>query len=248
MPRKHILIPMHIWTIEDLSVTERLIASIVYGYTEHGKQCFMTNTGLAKLLRMSRRTVSKAVNDLIDKGYVEALGGGSKRTLGWKQLHGGVEAIAHPSGKKLLPVIHKNNTDLNTYHNMNGEIKKWEKVPKTWQQVRDYFTRLNDMEGTNYGSHATVWAQEMFAYYEARQWTTKQGEIKDWRGVAQAWYRRSAKRVPQRAVQKRDDEQIRRDLKWHQRRLENYRADDRHELAEKEARAIHQLNNQLNEE
>ena len=246
MPRKHIRIPMHIWTIEDLNVTERLVASIVYGYSEHGKPCFMTNTGFSKLLRMSRRTVSQAVNNLIDKGYLEALGGGSKRTLGWKELTRGVEAIDHLSGKNLLPVIHKN-TDLNTYSNkMNEEMKDWEKVPKRWEDVRDYFTRLNDLEGTNYGSHAAVWGKEMFAYYEARQWKTKQGEVKNWRGVAQAWYRRSAKRVPQRAVQKRDDEQTRRDIKWHQRRLDNYLAEGRRDLAYKESQAIRQLNTQLN--
>jgi hypothetical protein len=69
-----------------------------------------------------------------------------------------------------------------------------------------------------------------------------------WRGVAQAWYRRSAQRVPQRAVQKRDEEQIRRDIKWHQRRLDNYLAEERRDLAYKETQAIRQLNNQLNEQ
>ena len=245
MPRKHIRIPMHIWTIEDLNVTERLVASIVYGYSEHGKPCFMTNTGFSKLLRMSRRTISQAVNNLIDKGYLEALGGGSKRTLGWKELIRGVEAIDHLSGKNLLPVIHKN-TDLNTYHNMNEEIKNGEKRPSTWQVVRDYFLMMNDREGTNYGSHASSWAKEMFAYYEAREWKTKTGAVTQWRGVAQAWYRRSAKRVPQRAVQKRDDEQTRRDIKWHQRRLDNYLAEGRRDLAYKESQAIRQLNTQLN--
>ena len=105
MPRKHIRIPMHIWTKEDLNVTERLVASIVYGYSEHGKPCFMTNTGLSKLLRMARRTVSLAVNNLIEKGYVEASEGSRKRTLGWKELTRGVEANDHLSGKN-LSLIH----------------------------------------------------------------------------------------------------------------------------------------------
>ena len=249
MPRKHIRIPMHIWTKEDLNVTERLVASIVYGYSEHGKPCFMTNTGLSKLLRMSRRTVSLAVNNLIEKGYVEASDGSRKRTLGWKELTRGVEANDHLSGKNLLPVIHKNNTDLNTYSNkMNEEIKEMERIPSTWQMVRDYFVRLNDLEGTNYSSHATAWAKDFFKYYEGNGWKTKQGEIKMWRGVAQAWYRRSAQRVPQRAVQKRDQEQIRRDIKWHQRRRDNYLDDGKRDLAYKETQAIINLHRQLNEE
>ena len=247
MARKHILIPMHIWTIEDLNQTERLVASVIHGYSEHGKPCFMTNTGLSKLLRISRRTASLAVNNLIEKGYVEASEGSRKRTLGWKELTTRVAESDHLSGKNLLPVIHKNNTDLNTYHNMNDEIKNGEKRPGTWQQVRDYFLMLNDRAGTGYGGHASAWAQDFFAYYEARGWKTKTGAVDQWRGVAQAWYRRSSERVPQRAVKKIDQEQLRRDIKWHQRRLDNYLADERRDLAYKETLAIQRLTHQLNE-
>ena len=246
MARKHILLPMHIWTLDDLNQTERLVASVIYGYSEHGKPCFMTNTGISKLLRISRRTASLAVNNLIQKGYVEASEGSRKRTLGWKESTTRVAETDHLSGKNLLPVIHKNNTDLNTYHNMNDEIKNSEKRPSTWQVVRDYFLLLNDRAGTGYGSHASTWAQDFFAYYEARAWKTKTGEVEQWRGVAQAWYRRSSERVPQRAVKKIDHEQLRRDMKWHQRRLDNYLADNRRDLAYKETLAIQRIKQQLN--
>jgi len=45
MARKHIILPLHIWNLEGLNVTERLVGSVIYGYSEHGKPCFMTNTG-----------------------------------------------------------------------------------------------------------------------------------------------------------------------------------------------------------
>ena len=246
MARKHIILPMHIWQIEDLSVTERLVASVVYGYTEHGRPCFMTNTGLSKLLRVSRRTISTAVNSLIDKGYIEAAGGGSKRTLTWKILHGGVEAIAHPSGKNLLPVIHKNNNNLNTeVISMNEEIKEGERKPLHWQQVRDYFIQLDDQRRNQYRGHCVPWAQEFYSYYDAREWRTKQGAIDKWRPVALAWFKRSADKVPQRAVKQLDIEALQRDLKWHQRRLEGYEARGKAGLAHKEARAIHHIEQQL---
>ena len=246
MARKHIRLPMHIWTIEELSVTERLVASVVFGYTEHGRPCFMTNTGLSKLLRVSRRTISAAVNSLIDKGYLEAAGGGSKRTLTWKQLHGGVEAIAHPSGKNLLPVIHKKNTNLNTYSiNMTEEIREGEKKPLHWQQVRDYFNHLDDQCGGGYRSHVVEWARSFVGYYQARQWKNKHGDITKWRPVAAAWFKRSAEKAPRRAVQRVDIESLRRDLKWHQRRLDGYEARGKAELIHKEARAIHDIEEQI---
>ena len=248
MARKHIILPLHIWNLEGLNVTERLVGSVIYGYSEHGKPCFMTNTGFSKLLHVSRRTASAAVNKLIDLGHVEALEGGSKRTLGWKQLHTRVEATAQEGGSQLLPVIQRLNTDLNTQTNkMNDEIKKNEKTPMHWQQVRDYFLHLMDREGSSHANHAEGWAKDFFTYYEARNWRTKHGAVDKWRPVAAAWYTRSAKNVPQRAVRKVDKEQLRRDYDWHERRYNNYIKRDREEQAAQEIAKMRQIKSILNQ-
>ena len=89
MPRKNIIVPMHVWQLEDLNVTERLVASVVYGYSEQGNPCFMTNTGFSKLLRVSKRTAQRAVNTLLDKGYLEALEGRQQRQLMCRDCLGG---------------------------------------------------------------------------------------------------------------------------------------------------------------
>ena len=247
MARKHILIPMHIWELEDLSVTERLVASIIHGYTEQGKPCFMTNTGLSKLLRVSRRTVSAAVNKLIDEGYVEPLEGGSKRTLGWKLASRGGGSNCTGGWK---PASNRNTEsiiDFNTEHNMNEEMKEGERKPLHWQQVRDYFQQLNDQERTNNRSHCEPWAQDFFTYYDARGWKNKHGDISKWRPVALAWYRRCAKNVPQRAVKRFDAVKVRDDIRWHRRRYEGYERNDKPMQAHAELVAIRRLEAQLEE-
>ena len=242
MPRKHIIVPIHIWDRTELNVTERLVASVIYGYSEHGKLCFMTNTGLAKLLHVSRRTVSAAVCRLINDGLVDAQRHGSKRTLTWKQLHRDVEESATPLRSQLPTVIHNLNTEPNTEHNKMEE----EKRPIHWQQVRDYFTWINDKERGNNSNHVVSWAKDFFTYYDARNWRNKHGAITRWKPVAEAWYRRSVKNVPQRAVARRDDEQLRSDIRWHRKRAAAYSKNpDKAHLAQQELLHAQQLEQKL---
>jgi len=218
MPRKHIILPMHIWELEDINVTERLVASVVYGYSEQGNPCFMTNTGFSKLLRVSKRTAQRAVNTLLDKGYLEAVEGRQQRQLMCRHCLGGVDTSVQ-GGE--TPVSTRNtyiNTEPNTEHNKMEE----EKRPIHWQQVRDYFTWINDKERGNNSNHVVSWAKDFFTYYDARNWRNKHGAISRWKPVAEAWYRRSLKNVPQRAVARRDDEQLRSDIRWHRKRAAAY--------------------------
>ena len=246
MAREYIKVPLEIWQIEELNVTERLTASIIHGYTEHSKICFMTNTGFSKLLRVSPRTISAAVNRLIDLGYVEALGGGSKRQLGWKLASMGVEADCVGGWKPASTRNNKiNSKPIRTYIEMNEEIRENEKKPETWQEVRNCFTDLDDKQGGAYRSHLVAWAQSFYEYYDSRGWKNKHGAITKWRPVAVAWFNRSAEKAPRRAVRQVDVEALRRDLKWHQRRLDGYELRGKQDLVLKEARAIHGIEQQL---
>ena len=239
MARKHIILPLHIWNIEGLTQNERLVLSVIYGYTEHGKPCFMTNTGLAKLLHITRRTASRAVTSLIDKGYIEALEGGQKRHLGAKSCLGGVDTNAQGGAKSCPTVIHKNNRDFNT------ETIMAEDRPKEWTDVRDFMQRLSDVDGRNVRQHIESWSKDFVTYYTSRQWQTKTGPIKDWRPVAQAWYKRSAEKVPQRAVKRIDVEALRRDREWHRRRRDHYREQQKYDKAAAEDAAINRITQTL---
>tara|TARA_R100000654_G_scaffold34171_1_gene59604 strand:+ start:8399 stop:9115 length:717 start_codon:yes stop_codon:yes gene_type:complete len=209
---------MHIWQLSDINVTERLVASIVYGFTDQGKPCFMTNTGFSELLRISKRSAQRAVNSLIEKGHLEHVEGRQQRQLMCRVCLGGVDTSVQ-GGES--PVSIRNiymNKEPNKEHNKMEEEKK----PIHWQQVRDYFTWINDKERGNNSSHVISWAKDFFTYYDARNWRNKNGAITRWKPVAEAWYRRSAKKVPQRAVINRDDVQLRSDIRWHRKRAAAY--------------------------
>jgi len=63
--------------------------------------------------------------------------------------------------------------------------------------------------------------------------------------VALAWYRRSLKNVPQRAVVKVDTEAIMRDIKWHRKRYDMYERQDKARQASQELAAIQRLEHKL---
>jgi len=247
MPRKNIIIPMQIWEIEELNVTERLLASVVYGYTQNGKPCFMTNTGFAKLLKVSKRTAQRAVNTLLEKGYLEALEGSQRRHLKCHGCLGGVDTSVQGGETPVSTRNNKLNRDFNNNLNkMNGEIRKEIRRPSTWQQVRDYFREISTDDRYDYSPHIMMWAKDFYSYYDSRGWKTKTGDITMWRPVALAWFRRSAVKVPQRAVQKPADlEALTRDLRWHQRRLENYEAAGKQDLVLREAKALAYVEQQI---
>ena len=244
MARQYIIVPLDIWQLEGLSVTERLVASVVYGYTEQGNPCFMTNTGFSKLLRVSPRTISAAVNKLIDGGYIEALEGGNNRRLGWKLASRG--GRSHLLGGWKLPSTRntEHNEDSKNIHNRMN-TREDDKRPLHWQQVRDYFLHLDDSEHGRNRQHCIPWARDFFTYYDARGWQNKNGAITAWRPVALAWYRRSEKNVPQRATPRRDDEQLRGDLRWHRRRYENYERNDKPRQAHSELQSIKAIEAEL---
>ena len=246
MARKHIILPLHIWNIDTLSVTERLVLSVVHGYTDQGKPCFMTNTGFSKLLHVSKRTASRAVSTLLEGGYLEAEGGGHGRHLKCRECLGGVDTSVQGGW---TPVSTRN---IESNNKLIDKINKMDEVeekarPSQWESVRDYFQQLNGAEKTHYGDHLMHWAKDFHAYYEARQWKNKHGEIRAWRPVALAWYRRSAKSAPQRAIKRRDSETIRGDIAWHQRRLSYYEIEKPH-LIQREVLAIEALKQELNEQ
>lgn len=67
---KGVWIPKEIWLDRNLSGTEKMLFAAIDSLAENG-ECFATNEHLARFLGLSRRTISKLISSLKDKGYVE---------------------------------------------------------------------------------------------------------------------------------------------------------------------------------
>ena len=68
---KGIWIPKEIWPLKDLNITEKIVLSVVNTLSEQDDGCFANNEYFAKFLNLSKGRVSKIINLLVKKGYLE---------------------------------------------------------------------------------------------------------------------------------------------------------------------------------
>lgn len=97
---KGIWIPIEILTDKNLSDKEKHIYSLVIFLSQGKQYCFCTNKTISKLLNISVTQVSKLVNSLKDKGYINV-------EMVYKENSKEVEM------RKLIPIEEKLNTLLN---------------------------------------------------------------------------------------------------------------------------------------
>ena len=68
---KGVWIPKEIWCLKNLNITEKIVLSVVGTLSEQDEWCFANNEYFAKLLNLSKGRVSKIINVLVKKGYLE---------------------------------------------------------------------------------------------------------------------------------------------------------------------------------
>ena len=68
---KGIWIPIEILTDEKLSDKEKIIYSIILYLSKENNYCYLTNKTISELLNISITKVSKLVNSLKDKKYID---------------------------------------------------------------------------------------------------------------------------------------------------------------------------------
>ena len=68
---KGIWIPKEIWFLKDLNITEKVVLSIANGLSEQDSGCFANNQYFAKLLNLSKGRISKIINGIVKKGYLQ---------------------------------------------------------------------------------------------------------------------------------------------------------------------------------
>lgn len=97
---KGLWIPIEIFTDKNLSDKEKHIYSLVIFLSQEKQYCFCTNKTISELLNISITQVSKLVNSLKDKGYINI-------EMIYKENSKEVEM------RKLIPIEEKLNTLLN---------------------------------------------------------------------------------------------------------------------------------------
>lgn len=254
---KHIHITMDVWNLTQFQPTQRVLIAVVQSYTQGGRECFMTNGALAELLHVDARTVRRWIAELTTQGHLIAQYRKGRRYLvrgghgcpgGWTQMSrggghgcpGGVDTDVHHTIKNTIHLTTK-----------QTEVTDMKERP-TIEDITDYLmtTQRAKQSRLTRGEVKRI-AVDAVDHYDANDWTTRSGDrISSWKAAMSAWMRRALKDYTPAPVQTRPQrapEQLRDDIRWHTRRMNNYRESGRLDLARSEASAIRALRNKLGE-
>lgn len=128
---KGLWIPIEILTDKNLSDKEKHIYSLVIFLSQEKQYCFCTNKTISELLNISVTQVSKLVNSLKDKGYINI-------EMVYKENSKEVDI------RKLIPIEEKfkdNKYNINKYKNTNNkrlcnfEQREYEKEGFDWNSL-----------------------------------------------------------------------------------------------------------------
>ena len=70
---KGLWIPIEVLTDKNLSDKEKTILSIILFLSKENNNCYCTNGTISKLLNISSKQVSRLINSLKSKGYIEVI-------------------------------------------------------------------------------------------------------------------------------------------------------------------------------
>lgn len=119
------IIPANVRYDEELTANAKLIYGEITALCNEKGFCWAGNSYFAELYKVSKKSISTWINQLVDKGYISTeiiYKDGSKEILHryLRILHGGVEEIVNtPIEEK----VKDNNTDLNNTTNNTKEYK-----------------------------------------------------------------------------------------------------------------------------
>ena len=230
---KFIHLPVHIWAMTDLRAGQRILLALIHGFTTSGKGLMMSNKALGELLHVSPRTVRRWLSEMDAAGLVKVNSDDGQRVV---ILSGGVDT-AMTGGGGHSPVHHIERIKTKDINHNNGiEMKKVEV-----DEVLDYMMTLpRIIELKLSRGEVKRMAVDAVSYYEANQWRTSKGvPVTQWRGVMDAWIKRACKDcTPVKRRPAVDVDQLQRDIRWHQRRLDNYEERGQFRQAANEANAI----------
>ena len=190
---KFIKIDMNLFQDKDLNNTERIILSYINSFPNG---YFSTITFMADTLGQTRESISKNINQLLKKGYVE-------RFVNVKNDYGQCEKNSQPPLKKFtesVKKIHTNKKD-NKYNNKFDKIvipeteQKTDQTKPTKEEVYKYFfdKGLNGDAG------------KFFEHYDRYNWQYD-GQPINWREKAEKWSEREFKVRPIQTEIERDEE------------------------------------------
>lgn len=181
---KGIWIPAEIWEDTNLTWNEKVVLMEIDSFTASGKDCYISDEYIGKLIGVSTRTASTIVSKLIRLGYVKKTrSDGRHRYLESAIFAEQTRNICGADTQNLQTTYTKN---TNNHLHEKEEIYKEEKFRRpTVQEVTAYCEeRRNGID-----------AEAFIAFYESKGWMVGKSPMKDWKAAVITW-EKSRKTTP----------------------------------------------------
>lgn len=202
------IIPANVRYDKELTPNAKLLYGEITALCNERGYCWASNQYFAELYGVSKISVSKWVNALVERGYIQST---VTYKDGGKEVDNRYLSITDPLKEKFNtpitkvkdPIKEKFNTPLkekfkenNTVSNntSNNTTNKGEKrkrfIPPTVEEVRLYCSERNNH----------IDPQSFVDYYAARGWNIGKNKMQDWKAAVRTWENRRKAEQPKQAA------------------------------------------------
>ncbi len=132
MKHNYLITPYSLFKISDLKLLSKMILSEIISLSKLKGYCYASNSYFSNLYMITARTVSKAVSELIDNGYITIKvfkNNSRKIKVNYEKLKG-LNVFLPEMKEKFSYPPEKSSTYNNNYNNKYNNSYKYNKKPK----------------------------------------------------------------------------------------------------------------------
>lgn len=188
-PNYYAIIPANVRYDTELKDKAKLLYGEIVALSNKEGYCWATNNYFAELYGVSKMTISRLIQELASKNYINV-------EMKYKKDSKEIEAryikiCIYPIYKNVYTPIYKivedNNTSINnTSINKKENTKRKSFVKPTIQEIQDYC--IERKNGIN--------ANAFYDFYESKDWYVGKNKMKDWKACIRTWEQRDRKEKP----------------------------------------------------
>lgn len=195
-PNYYAVIPANVRYDKELKPNEKLLYGEISALAQKEGYCWASNTYFAELYDTSPVSISRYINHLKEKGYIDVqivYKNNSKeiekRLIGINRIDNRyyqncIEGINRIDNRGINRIVKENNTSINNI-NINKRESKERKSPRP---------SLQDVEKYVEEKKLLVNAKQFFDYFEAGDWKDAKGQIvRNWKQKILTWNKFEAK-------------------------------------------------------
>lgn len=172
-PNYYAVIPANVRYDKDLTANAKLLYGEISALAQKDGVCYATNKYFAELYNVSQVSISKWINSLVDKKYINFK---IIYKEGTKEILNRYLTLVYDPIKENLK---DNNTNTNNKEINNNKLlftKKNFKKP-TLDEVQQYCSERKN----------NISAEKFIDYYESNGWKVGRNSMKDWKAAIRNW-------------------------------------------------------------